>query len=179
MSCDEEYKNPQCKEYIEFLNNPNAKTPPSKIDNKFLNYKGEMLPKHNASYDQDYYDLQDRTKQVAINVLNELQCKLFEWQSNNFRKEDTGIEWMALGASEEVGEVCHVIQKSRQKIRKHQAGLDKNALELLSDGIADVCIYLIQLCSHAEISFAKALFDTAEDVMKRDWKHKKMDGISK
>jgi NTP pyrophosphatase (non-canonical NTP hydrolase) len=127
----------------------------------------------------EFYAMQERTLQVAFNVLNELQGKLFDWQQRNFKKEDTGIEWMALGAAEEVGEVAHVILKARQKIRQHQAGMDEAALNKLADGVADTVIYLMQLCSHAGIDFGKALFATAEEVMARDWKEKKTDGVTK
>ncbi len=129
-------------------------------------------------YGEDFYRMQSRTLQTTLNTLNELQGRLFEWQQNNFKKEDTGIEWMGLGAAEEVGEVCHVILKAKQKIRQHQSGLNEEALDALADGVADTVIYLMQLCSHAGIDFGKALFATAEEVMKRDWKNKKTDGVS-
>ncbi len=129
-------------------------------------------------YGEDFHRLQSRTLQVTLNTLNELQGRLFEWQQKNFKKEDTGIEWMALGAAEEVGEVAHVILKAKQKIRQHQAGLDETALDALADGVADTVIYLMQLCSHAGIDFGKTLFATAEEVMKRDWKNKRTDGVS-
>lgn len=111
--------------------------------------------------------------------LGRLQQRLFNWQMSNFKRIDCGIEWMALGASEEVGEVAHVVLKSRQKIRQHQAGMDEKALDALADGVADTVIYLMQLCSHAGIDFGKTLFSTAEEVMKRNWKDNKTDGVSK
>ena len=115
----------------------------------------------------------------AIEALSKLQRELFLWQQKNFKKQDTGIEWMALGAAEEVGEVAHVVLKARQKIRQHQAGMDEKALDDLADGVADTVVYLMQLCSHAGIDFGKALFATAEEVMKRDWNAKKTDGVTK
>lgn len=124
-------------------------------------------------------DEKDNRLNVAINELSSLQSRLFKWQQKNFKKEDTGIEWMALGAAEEVGEVAHVVLKARQKIREHQAGLDEKALADLADGVADTVVYLMQLCSHAGIDFGKALFYTAEEVMKRDWTKKKTDGVNK
>lgn len=114
---------------------------------------------------------------TALNQLTKLQRALFEWQQKNFKKEDTGVEWMALGAAEEVGEVCHVILKARQGIREHQAGLNEESLNKLADGVADTVVFLMQLCSHTGIDFGKALFATAEEVMKRDWKTKKTDGV--
>lgn len=114
----------------------------------------------------------------AINELNKLQHELLAWQNSNFKSEDTGVEWMVLGAAEEVGEVSHIVLKSRQRIRKFQEGLDEKALEGLADGVADTVIYLMQLCSHAGINFGEALFATAEEVMKRDWTQKKIDGVN-
>lgn len=118
----------------------------------------------------EYYAMQDRTTLTSINSLNELQSKLKRWQENNFDKDCTGPEWMALGAAEELGEVSHIIVKAKQKIRQHQGGLDEKSLEALADGVGDTVIYLMQLCSHLGINFANALYYTAENVMKRDWK---------
>ena len=118
-------------------------------------------------------------KNPALESLTKLQRDLFQWQKKNFKKKDTGIEWMALGAAEEVGEVCHVVLKARQKIRQHQSRMDEKALDSLADGVSDTVVFLMQLCSHAGIDFGKALFATAEEVMKRDWKAKKTDGVSK
>jgi NTP pyrophosphatase (non-canonical NTP hydrolase) len=122
---------------------------------------------------------EERNTTCAVKALTRLQKQLFDWQQKNFKKRDTGIEWMALGAAEEVGEVAHVVLKARQKIRRHQAGMDEKALDDLADGVADTVVYLMQLCSHAGIDFGKALFSTAEEVMKRDWKKKKTDGVTK
>jgi NTP pyrophosphatase (non-canonical NTP hydrolase) len=69
--------------------------------------------------------------------------------------------------------------KAKQRIRDYQCGLDEKALEKLADGVADTVIYLMQLCSHAGIDFGKALFSTAEEVMRRNWKEKKTDGTKK
>ncbi len=127
----------------------------------------------------EYYAMQERTRLVAINALNELQGKLKRWQEENFDEDCTGPEWMALGATEELGEVCHIIVKAKQRIRQHQAGLDDNSLNELADGVADTVIYLIQLCSHLGIDFGKTLFYTAETVMQRNWRKNKTDGVSK
>jgi len=81
----------------------------------------------------------------VLTSLNKLQRELFLWQQKNFKKQDTGIEWMALGAAEEVGEVCHVVLKARQKIRQHQAGMNEKALDDLADGVADTVL------SHAAV----------------------------
>jgi len=115
----------------------------------------------------------------ALEAISELQRSLKKWQEDNFDLECTGPEWMALGATEELGEVAHIIVKAKQKIRQHQSGLDEKALYELADGVADTVIYLMQLCSHLGIDFGKTLFYTAETVMQRDWRKNKTDGVSK
>lgn len=127
----------------------------------------------------DYFINEERIKQVTINGLNDLQGRLAEWQADNFKPEDCKPHWMALGAAEEVGEVCHVILKSRQRIREHQGGLDDIAKAKLADGIGDAVVYLMQMCTKTNISFGKILYEISEEVMKRDWKKKKTDGVTK
>jgi NTP pyrophosphatase (non-canonical NTP hydrolase) len=118
-------------------------------------------------------------REDGIDALNILQKRLKEWQEENFKPEDITTEWMALGALEELGEMAHILVKAKQKIRERQAGLDKKALEDIADGVCDCVIYLMQLCSHLNIQFGKALFDTADEVLKRNWKDKKTDGVNK
>ena len=115
----------------------------------------------------------------AMECLTDLQRRLKQWQEANFDEDCTGPEWMALGATEELGEVAHIIVKAKQRIRQHQAGLDDNTINELADGVADTVIYLMQLCSHLGIDFGKTLFYTAETVMQRDWRTNKIDGVSK
>lgn len=114
-----------------------------------------------------------------MECLTKLQRQLKEWQERNFDDDCTGPEWMALGATEELGEVAHIIVKAKQRIRQHQAGLDDKSLNELADGVADTVIYLMQLCSHLGIDFGKTLFYTAGTVMQRDWRRNKTDGVSK
>jgi len=115
----------------------------------------------------------------AMKCLTELQQRLKRWQEENFDEDCTGPEWMALGATEELGEVAHIIVKAKQRIRQHQAGLNDKSLNDLADGVADTVIYLMQLCSHLGIDFGKTLFYTAETVMQRNWRVNKTDGVSK
>lgn len=122
---------------------------------------------------------EEQRQYVVMDELSELQKRLKKWQENNFDNDCTGPEWMALGATEELGEVAHIIVKAKQRIRQHQSGLDDNSLNKLADGVADTVIYLIQLCSHLGIDFGKTLFYTAETVMQRNWRKNKTDGVSK
>lgn len=130
-------------------------------------------------YDQDFHEMNERVRQTAINALNDLQGRLKQWQERNFDPDCTGPEWMALGACEELGEVSHIIVKAKQRIRQHQAGLDDKTLNELADGVADTVVYLMQLCSHLGIDFAKALYFTAESVMQRDWRKYPTNGRNK
>jgi len=123
--------------------------------------------------------IEEQRTAVAIDRLSELQRELKRWQERNFDEDCTGPEWMALGATEELGEVAHIIVKAKQRIRQHQAGLDEKSLDELADGVADTVIYLMQLCSHLGIDFGTTLFYTAETVMKRNWRKNKTDGVAK
>ena len=127
----------------------------------------------------DFMQNKPAVNSQAMKCLTELQQRLKKWQEENFDEDCTGPEWMALGATEELGEVAHIIVKAKQRIRQHQAGLDDYSLNELADGVADTVIYLMQLCSHLGIDFGKTLFYTAETVMQRDWRKNKTDGVSK
>ncbi len=129
-------------------------------------------------YENEYYAMQERITVTAVNAINELQGNLKRWQEQNFEDSTTGPEWMALGACEELGELAHILVKSKQKIRQHQSGLDEGALNEVADSVADITIYLMQLCSHLGISFGDELFKTANHVMQRDWKKYPKNGVT-
>jgi NTP pyrophosphatase (non-canonical NTP hydrolase) len=130
-------------------------------------------------YGERFYALEDRTRQVAINALNELQGKWFLWKEKNFDETTgKGPEWQALGMAEEVGEVCRIILKAQQKIRQYTNGFDEKARKDLAKEIADVIIFSMQLCSIMGIDFGKTLFERSEEVMKRDWTKDKTNGAN-
>jgi NTP pyrophosphatase (non-canonical NTP hydrolase) len=140
----------------------------------------ELFDKNNDIINKDRSEEKQIVKTetaIVIKSLDELQKELFEWQKRNFNKNDTGIPWMVIGAAEEVGEICHVVLKARQKIREHQQGFDEKAKFAIADGVADATIYLMQLCSHSKISFGETLFSVAKEVLKRNWKEKKKNGV--
>ncbi len=105
--------------------------------------------------------------------LHKLQHKLQKWCINNFYADTQEIiaQHQFLGVVEEVGELAHAILKQKQQIR-----INEDHTKLIKDGIADITIYLIGLASALNIDFEKNLFDTAEEVMKRDWNKNKEDG---
>jgi len=95
-----------------------------------------------------------------------LQVRLVRWQTKNFG--GATLAEVGLGASEEVGELCHAILKSMQGIRGYS---DKDKLRAdAGDAIADATVYLIQCATILRLDFAALLFGTASNVMARDWK---------
>lgn len=106
------------------------------------------------------------------------QKELAVWQEKNFpkarlmemSKEDL-VEMIvklqvALGMAEEVGEICHHVLKGTQKIR---GGIDGINRAEVADGFGDVMIYGTQLCSRTGIDAEKAINDTIDVVLARDW----------
>jgi len=95
-----------------------------------------------------------------------LQARLAQWQFKNFGSSSD--EQLGLGIAEEAGEICHAILKRSQRIR---GMADEDAYrELAGDGVADVVIYAMQLCTRLRLDFATVVAETAEIVMARDWK---------
>ena len=107
-----------------------------------------------------------RNEPMRNKELSFLQRRLANWQRENF-----GMvlpEHLALGATEEVGELCHIMLKHIQSIR----GFDnqKKFQVELGDALADATIYLMQLATYNGLDFGELLHWTAEEVMERDWK---------
>ncbi len=97
--------------------------------------------------------------------LADLQVRLARWQQSNFGGSK---DWqLALGAAEEVGELCHALLKRSQRIR----GMEDPAVykEAVGDAIADVTVFLIQLASSHRLDFFTLLVETANKVMERNW----------
>jgi NTP pyrophosphatase (non-canonical NTP hydrolase) len=94
-----------------------------------------------------------------------LQARLVRWQVRNFGA--VPIEQNCLGASEEVGELCHAVLKSLHGIRGFD---DRDKLrEAAGDAIADCVIFLMQASTCLRLDFETLLRLTAERVMQRDW----------
>jgi len=113
------------------------------------------------------------------------QKELADWQNKNFpienmlklSKEDLVLMicnlQMALGMSEEVGEISHTVLKGTQGIREGKNGINK---ELLADGFGDVFIYGSQLMTLNKVDVSDAINTTIQQVLKRDWQNNKDDG---
>lgn len=128
-----------------------------------------------------------QTEAMALNCPNLpdnniwcVQARLARWQNRNFNS--VSLKDSALGMAEEVGEaalgllglaasmgkVTHAVLKSSQGIRG--MGDEETFRAAVADGIADAMIYATQLCTMLRIDFGTLYTETAEEVMKREWK---------
>ncbi len=106
-----------------------------------------------------------------------MQDTLRVWREKNFPDslaEETREVHAVLGACEEVGELCHVVLKTRQKIRGYD-NKEKSTREK-RDAIGDICIYLMGVCDANNFSLREIIQETAQHVMKRNWTKNKLNG---
>lgn len=97
--------------------------------------------------------------------LYDFQVEQRKWVDHNF--PNTNADEQLLGVVEEVGELCHAVLKSKQKIR---GGENQNAsMEKEMDAIGDILIYLTGFCNKRGYSLHDILFHTWEGVSLRDW----------
>lgn len=75
---------------------------------------------------------------------------------------------MALGMSEEVGELCHWVLKRNQQIREANG---KDCKAEIGDAFADTVIFGIQLMTAEGLDAEEIITDTINKVLKRDWKN--------
>lgn len=101
------------------------------------------------------------------------QRELAQWQKDNFGVSDTGILEMALGMSEEVGEIHHTILKGIQGIREGVHTLDKKKV---ANGVGDTLIYGMQLLTMLGLDAEKEISEVIEEVLKRDWRKYPING---
>jgi NTP pyrophosphatase (non-canonical NTP hydrolase) len=105
-------------------------------------------------------------------TLDTLQYKLADWQRYNFPRQVADRErlalLLALGVSEESGELAHAVLKRDQGIR----GTDAEHKAKIRDAIGDIAIFAMQLCTLEGWSFESIVTETAAEVMKRKWEPK-------
>lgn len=107
--------------------------------------------------------------------LNGLQAQLAAWQGRNFGAQQHYE--MALGLSEEVGELCHAVLKHLQKIRGME---DPEKFRVMAgDAAGDIFVYLCQFLTILRIDAGTLFLETARRVMKRDFTKDKMNGGEK
>lgn len=96
------------------------------------------------------------------------QRDLWDWQLENFGQPKGDFDKdMALGMSEEVGELCHHILKGSQGIREGINGTNRAEVE---DAIIDTFIYGIQLLSYFNFDVEQSIRKVVDSVLDRDWK---------
>jgi NTP pyrophosphatase (non-canonical NTP hydrolase) len=109
-------------------------------------------------------------------TLQQIQAEQKAWATYNFpMSEGQDKLWIsALGAAEEVGELCHAVLKRHQGIR----GTEVEHIAAIEDGIGDICIYLIDLCNRLGLDFEVCIDKTWAIVIQRDWQVNKQNGVS-
>lgn len=133
----------------------------------------EMTPVQKARVAFDTYAALDDPllPNLADHDLSSLQVHLVRWQVRNFGGA-SAFEMLA-GATEELGELAHAILKHHQKIRGYE---DEQVFrEDAGDAIADVIVYLTQLCTLLRLDLGVLFTETAKQVMERDWKQNPSD----
>lgn len=94
------------------------------------------------------------------------QKELAAWMTKNFGNHYDDPMRLALGMSEEVGEVCHHVLKGTQKIR---GGVNGVNIDEVADGVADTMIYGLQLLSVLGIDAEVILPHVINKVLSRNW----------
>ena len=102
-------------------------------------------------------------------MLKKLQEEQKVWGLNNFGPQP-GYR-MLLGATEELGELCHAHLKTEQGIR-----VNENHEEAKVDAVGDIVIYLAGYCNSEGINFEVAVKETWDRVKQRNWTKNKNTG---
>lgn len=107
--------------------------------------------------------------------LKKLQDEVGEWATRNF-PEDPPVRSLcvALGVSEEAGELAHAILKRHQGIR----GTAEEHVAAARDAIGDIVVYLMHLCHHEGWNLEAIIQEITAHVLKRDWQADPVDGVT-
>lgn len=105
-------------------------------------------------------------------MINLRQKELADWQEKNFGSKTKSSEWQFMGMVEEMGELGHALLKKKQGIRNMTH-------EDVADAFADTIIYGIQIMTAEGIDAEKAIKDTIDKVLQRDWIKYPSNGIDK
>ena len=99
--------------------------------------------------------------------LKQMQHEILKWQDKNFPDRQP---WEAVvGATEEIGELCHTYLKAHQGIRGKN--LDDDVFpEEAQDAIGDCIIFLMGLCNTFKWDMEDILTQTWKEVGQRDWR---------
>lgn len=105
-------------------------------------------------------------------TLEQLQAEQKPWVAKNF---GTRPYWQPLlGVGEECGELMHNLLKQEQGIRGSHDDLEVKAM----DSVADIIIYLADLCTARGWDMQAILESTWNEVKQRDWTKHKGNGVN-
>lgn len=114
-------------------------------------------------------------------IWRKLQIRCWAWQLVNFGHcdnvkglgEELGETALGLlGIAAGAGKVLHASLKTENQIRGFSD--PEKGRQAVSDGIADVIIFALQVCSQFRLDFQTLVEATAEDVLQRDWVHDRL-----
>jgi len=106
--------------------------------------------------------------------MRELQKELHEWRMYNFPECTPEDQFM--GMVEEMGEIAHALLKTKQGIRIED---EIQGHAKVRDGIADLVIYTMGLCSLMGWDLEALVSSVANnEVMQRDWIKYPKDGMT-
>lgn len=110
-------------------------------------------------------------QQLTINLsaLNIVQEEHKKWQVENFGY--TSSEDYLIGATEELGELCHAFLKRKQKIRNNETHTEN-----ITDAVADIIIFLAGFCNNEGIDMEGELNRVWNKVKQRNWNKNKNNG---
>lgn len=103
--------------------------------------------------------------------LKTLQREVSEWAARNFPNNKPHMP--LLGASEEIGELCHAHLKMEQGIR----GTPEEHHAAKCDAVGDTIIYLADYCRLNGIDLDDAVENAWSVVVNRDWLKNKKNGV--
>ena len=103
--------------------------------------------------------------------LKQLQRENKIWCQHNFPNAEP---WMPLmGATEEIGELCHIHLKEAQGIRKVD-----NVKELKMDAVGDIIVFLADYCNRSGLDLEQSVFFAWSTASQRDWKKFPKNGVN-
>jgi NTP pyrophosphatase (non-canonical NTP hydrolase) len=149
-------------------------------------YSNETAPEDSVEFDGDF------SKLPMPMTIGEYQEQINAWSKKNFPDNwsESGKHRPLLGMGEEAGEIGealmdmmlqlgvkvgrlnHAFLKTQQGIR----GSAEEHLNKIIDGVADLFIFMCNFCGVINVNLEQSIYDTWEEVRKRDWTKNKNTG---
>ncbi len=96
-----------------------------------------------------------------------MQRKHRAWSIKNFGGWNRSGERSLLGVTEELGELCHLVLKRAQGIRKLEDVVYESEVR---DAVGDIVMFLMDFCSREEIEIDQCIQQAWDEIKDRDWK---------